>query len=197
MKRGSLYGFNPRNTGLYEARLWKAYYDRRWPTALLLLFRLLRSQFSLDALSAARAAFWGILAAVAWAPRTNDRARVQRFLTRFYAVLRDATNAPFDPSAAGAAEFNYWVVHRELDGQTGRPELADALTRIAVVVYNLPAAGVHAAGVARAEACDLVDAITAGQQLSTRSAWSAIEEALRRAYTILRDEAGEVHQVSA
>jgi len=41
MSKATLYDFNPRNTGLYEAHLWKAYYDRDWPLALLPVYRML------------------------------------------------------------------------------------------------------------------------------------------------------------
>jgi hypothetical protein len=188
MKRGSLYDFSPRNTGLYEARLWKAYYDRNWPLALSLVFRLLRSQFNLSPLQAAQATYYSICAAIAWSPRINNGERVQALLTRFYAVLRDATGAEFDPEVAGAAEFEYWAVHRCLDGQKDQPELIDALTKIAAEVYSLPTARARPAGAARARACDLVDDITTGRQAPTREAWVAVEAALREAYSRLREE---------
>jgi len=72
MSKATLYDFNPRNTGLYEARLWKAYYDRDWPLALLLVYRMLRSQFNLSQPRAALATYCTIRAAVAWAPRDNN-----------------------------------------------------------------------------------------------------------------------------
>jgi hypothetical protein len=62
MNQASLSTFNPRNTGLYEALVWKAYYDRRWQLALLLLFRMLRSQFSLTPMQALWAASWATVA---------------------------------------------------------------------------------------------------------------------------------------
>lgn len=188
LRQGNLYTFNPRNTGLYEAQLWKAYYDHRWLAALGLLFRMLRSQFSLDPLSAAQAAYWGIRAAIAWKPRENDRERVQELLTCFYTVLGAATRGHFDPSAAGAAEFSYWVIHRELDGLTEQPQLAEALAAIAAAVYSLPMTRARPAGAARARACDLVDAITAGQRPSTSKAWAEVEDLLRDAYRLLRTE---------
>lgn len=189
MSKATLYDFNPRNTGLYEARLWKAYYDRDWPLALLLVYRMLRSQFNLSPPRAAMATYYTIRAAIAWAPRDNSPEEARALLRRFYAVLRNATGATFDPNAAGDAELEYWAVHRRFDGEKGRPELIDALTHIAVIVYNLSAAEARPAGVARAHAADLVDDITAGRQAATAEAWAAIAFELRRAYSLLYDAA--------
>src|SRR5919198_2593503 len=125
--KGSLYDFNPRNTGLFEAQLWKAYYKRNWPLALFLVFRLLHSQFNLSALQAAQATYYSVRAALVWAPRVNNPERVRALLTRFYTVLRDATGGDFDPAAAGAAEFGYWGGHPRLDGQTKQTQLRGAL----------------------------------------------------------------------
>lgn len=136
-RKGSLYDFNPRNTGLYEANVWKAYYDRDWLLALALVYRMLRSQFNLGPLQGVLATYYSVRAAVAWAPRDHDTEKVRALLRRFYDVLRVATGAPFDAAAAGDAELEYWVVHRRLDGEKGRPELIDANTRIAAEVYSL------------------------------------------------------------
>lgn len=187
-RKGDLYRFSARNTGLYEAQLWKAYYSHRWLAALVYLYRVLHSQFSLDAFSAAQAALWGIRAALAWKPRDNDPERVRQALVRFYSVLQEATGGSFDPRAAGKAEFTYWVVHRELDGQPGSPQLADALAAIAAAVYGLPMERAHPAGWARARACDLVDAITAGVRPATPEAWAEVENSLREAYSLVQVE---------
>jgi len=188
-RKGSLYDFNPRNTGLYEAHVWKAYYDRDWPLALLLVYRMLRSQFNLGPLQGACATYYSVRAAVAWAPRDHDTAKVRALLRRFYGVLRNATRTPFDAAAAGDAELEYWVVHRQFDGEKGRPELIDANTRIAATVYSLSFAQARPAGVARAHAADLVDDITGGRQAPTPEAWATVAAALRSAYTLLHDAA--------
>lgn len=197
MNKASLYAFNPRNTGLYEAQVWKAYYDRRWPLALALVFRLLRSQFNLSPAQAARATWYSVRAAVAWAPRDHDVERVRALLTRFYTLLQAATGAGFDPEAAAGAELEYWVVHRQLDGQRDRPELAEALAHIAAEVYSLPLDVVRPSGAARAHAADLVDDITSGRQEPTRATWAAIEDTLRQAYSLLQDAASGRHRPGA
>lgn len=187
MRKGTLYDFNQRNTGLYEARLWKAYYDRRWPLVLALLLRLLRSQFYLGPLYALRAAYWYLRAAVIFAPPDHDDAAVRRLLQRCYAVLRAGSDGRFDPDAAGAAEHDYWVVHRRLAGHKDSSELITALTALAAEVYGLSMEQARPSAVERARACDLVDDITGGRQAPTHAAWAAIEETLRRSYTLLRE----------
>lgn len=184
---GSIYRFNPRNTGLYEARLWKAYYDRNWPLALTLLYRLMRSQFNLSPWHAARATYWGIRAAVIFAPAEHDDAKVLDALERFYMVVHSGADARFEPRAAGAAELDYWIVHRRLAGQKGMPELVASLAELSAQMYSLPAERVRASAALRAHACDLVDDITGGRQAPTVAAWSAIEETLRRSYTLLHE----------
>lgn len=186
MNKGSLYDFNARNTGLYEARLWKAYYDRRWLLALSLLFRLLRSQFNLGLAYALRATYWGIRAAIVFAPKEHDDEAVRHLLRRFYAVVHAGCAGRFDPHAAGDAELDYWVVHRRLAGQQGTPALVRSLAVLTARVYDLPLERAEPAAVERARACDLVDDITGGQQAPTRDAWAAVEIALCRSYTLLR-----------
>jgi hypothetical protein len=190
MSHGSLTTFSPRNTAVFEARLWQAYYDRRWVRSLILLYRLMRSQFNLGAVQALRATFWGTLAAIVWAPANNDRGRVGRLLIRFYRVVGAATGASFDAEAAGAAELQYWAVHRDLSGQQGTPELIAALAGIVVAVYGLSPEQARPSAAARAHACDLVDAITAGKQAPTPEAWAAISTSLRQAYSLLCEALG-------
>jgi hypothetical protein len=182
---GSLYTFSPRNTALYEARLWQAYYDHDWPRSLFLLFRLLRSQFGLSVPRALRGAYWGILAGLIWKPVDHDTARVGRLLVRFYGGVGRATQADFDPAAVGAAELDYWAIHRELSGQDGSPELVEALARITMTMYGLSRELAIPAAMPRAHACDLVDAITAGRKPATPENWAAITASLRRAYSML------------
>jgi hypothetical protein len=184
----SLYTFNPRNTGLYEARLWKAYYDCKWAQALVLLFRLMRSQFGLSPLDAARATIWGIRASIIFAPAEHDEKAVLQALERFYIVVRSGSDGRFEPRAAAAAELDYWIVHRRLAGQKGTAGLKDSLAGLAACVYGLSPAQTHPSAALRAHACDLVDDITGGRQAPTHAAWSAIEDTLRRSYTLLRLE---------
>ncbi len=93
-RKGYLYDFNPRNMGLYEANVWKAYYDRDWPLALALVYRMLRSQFNLRPLQGVFATYYSVRAAVAWTPRDHDPEKVRALLRRFYGVLRAATGNP-------------------------------------------------------------------------------------------------------
>lgn len=186
MRKGSLYEFNPHNTGLYEARLWKAYYDRRWVQVLVLLLRLLRSQFYLAPLAALRAAYWYLRAAIIFAPPDHDDMVVRCLLQRCYAVVRANTDGCFDPYAAGAAEHTYWLVHRQLAGRKDQGELVEALTALSAQVYGLTLDQARPSAAQRARACDLVDDITGGRQAPTPAAWAGIEQTLRHSYALLR-----------
>jgi hypothetical protein len=183
----ALCSFNARNTGLYEAEVWRAYYDRKWIKSLALLFRMLRSQFNLRPLAAARATIWAVRAAKAWAPVDHDRSAVGAMLERFYQILRHGTGADFDPRAAAAAELEYWAVHRDLSGRQGTPELIDSLSVISVKLYGLTAEEARPAAVARARACDLVDEITSKKVAATEERWSVIRETLHESYRRLHE----------
>ncbi len=184
---GSLFAFNPRNTGLFEAQLWRAYYDRNWPRALVLLFRLVRSQFDLSVVDALRAMRLGIQAAIVFAPVEHDDAAVRALLDRFYRVVARATGNTFEPQQVAEAEFNYWDVHRRLAGRPGSQALIDALAAIQTAVYGLSAADGQTAAAERALACDLVDDITGKRVAPTRERWLEIARTLQRSYTHLRE----------
>ena len=115
--------FDPGRVGFLEARGRQAYYARHWPRMAVLLFRLVRSQLGLPPLAALRAVRHGAKAAVAFAPAANDPATALAEPRRSYAVAPAGTGLPFDPDAAGDAEFDYWVVHRELNGRDEREPL--------------------------------------------------------------------------
>ena len=178
--------FDPGRVGFLEARGWQAYYARHWPRLAVLLFRLVRSQLGLPPLTAVRAVRHGAKAAVAFAPAANDPATARAELRRFYAVARNATGLPFDPDAAGDAEFDYWVVHRELVGQDEREPLIRALAAIPATVYGVPVETLLPSAAEREEAVRLIDRITAGLQPSTDAAWQEIAQALGRSYVLLQ-----------
>jgi hypothetical protein len=97
-------------------------------------------------------------------------------LARFYRGLRTAT---------AAAELHYWTVHRTLAGQVGAPELENALAGIVTAIYHLPRQRAMPSAIARARACDLVDAITGGRKSPTAEHWRAVVAALQDAYGLL------------
>ena len=178
--------FDPGRVGFLEARGWQAYYARHWPKMAVLLFRLVRSQLGLPPLAALRAVRHGAKAAVAFAPAANDPATARAELRCFYAVARNATGLPFYPDAAGDAEFDYWVVHRQLVGRDEREPLIRALAAVPATVYGVPVEALLPSAAEREKAVRLVDRITAGLQPSTDAAWREIAQALGRSYILLQ-----------
>jgi hypothetical protein len=179
-------GFDPAKVGRLEARGWQAYYARRWPRMALLLYRLVRTQLGLSPVAAVRAVRHGARAALAFAPAKNDPDAARAELRRFYAVARAATGLPFDPDAAGDAEFDYWVIHREIVGQEDRAPLVEALAGIPAAVYGLPADAFRPSAVERERAVALVDRITSGVHPPTEAAWQEIARTLERSHDLLR-----------
>jgi hypothetical protein len=179
-------GFDPDRVGSLEARGWEAYYARRWGRMALLLYRLVRNQLGLPPLAAVRAVRHGARAAIAFAPARNDPATARAELRRFYALAQRATGLPFDPDAAGDAEFDYWVVHHEIVGQDDRAPLIASLARIPAVVYGVPVERLLPSATERERAVWLVDRITGGQQPSTEPAWREIAATLGRSHHLLQ-----------
>jgi hypothetical protein len=179
--------FDPNRVGHLEAAGWRAYYARRWGRMAILLFRLVRNQLGLPPVAAVRAVRHGAKAAVAFAPAQNDPETARAELRCFYAIAQRASGLPFDPAAAGDAEFDYWVVHREVVGQADRARLIEALARIPAETYGVPVALLTPSATERERAVSLVDRITGGGQASTDDAWQEIATALARSYRLLQE----------
>jgi hypothetical protein len=153
----------------------------------LFLYRLVRSQLGLPPLAALRAVRHGAKAAVAFAPARNDPETARLELRRFYAIARQATGLPFDPAAAGDAELEYWVVHRQIVGHTDRARLVEVLARIPAAIYAVPVELLMPSATERERAVDLVDRITGGRQASTDDAWQEIAATLGRSHRLLQE----------
>jgi hypothetical protein len=178
--------FDPREIGFIEARLWHAHYARHWPRVVLLTYRLVRGQVGLTPGPAIKAVGHAVRAAVAWAPAQNDPDTTRRELRAFYRVVAEARGASFDPDAVGDAEYDYWVIHRQIVGQSDRALLIASLARIPALLYGVPASALMPSATERERAVRLVGLITSGQQASTDGAWREITAALAYSYELAR-----------
>src|SRR5207244_736703 len=104
--------FDPERMAYLETEGWRAYYDRKWLRAFLLLATLCREQFRLTYLSSLRAAYFATRASLAFAPRRNRPGLARAYLLKFYRLARPALDLDFDPERVADLELRYWVVHR-------------------------------------------------------------------------------------
>ena len=63
--------FDPERMAYLETEGWRAYYDRKWLRAFLLLATLCREQFRLPYVASLRAAYYATRASLAFAPRRH------------------------------------------------------------------------------------------------------------------------------
>ena len=108
--------FDPDMMARLEASGWKAYYDRKWLKALLLMLRLDQEQMHIPFPRSVVAAGTIVQASIAFAPADHDTAleQVRACLRRFYALVAAANAAGFDPDQVGDLGLDYWIVHRQL-----------------------------------------------------------------------------------
>jgi hypothetical protein len=153
--------FDPRAVGLLEARVWEAYYRRRWGVFLLASVAVVRAAFGLSWAHTLRGAWLVLRANQKWAPSPDNDPDAARALMRsFYALLREADGDDLDPARAADLEVTWWRVHRDHQ-RTPRPGSRDALSAalrdLYATSYGVPADAVHPAAVLRADAMDVSD----------------------------------------
>jgi hypothetical protein len=117
--------------------------------------------------------------------RTTENAAVTPGVLPGRRAERDAA---FDPDAVGDAEYDYWVIHREIVGQVDRAPLIASLTRIPARLYGVREACLIPSATERERAVRLVDHITSGQQPPTEGAWNEITRALVHTYELMKAE---------
>lgn len=146
--------FDPTVVGELECAAWVAYYRRDWLTFLRCALQVSRRVFGLSWATTIRCSWLVLRANQLWAPfPANDVQRSQRMMERFYRIVRQLYDEPFDPATAAALEVDWWRVHRrhQRSGEGGDcPALADALARLYAHVYGVSEREVHLAAEQRA-----------------------------------------------
>jgi hypothetical protein len=153
--------FDPRAVGLLEARVWEAYYRRRWGAFLLASVAVVRAAFGLSWGRTLRGAWLVLRANQKWAPfPDNDPDAARALMRSFYALLREADGEEPDPARAADLEVTWWRVHRDHQRRP-RPGSGDALRAalrdLYATSYGVPSDAVQPAAVLRADAMDVSD----------------------------------------
>jgi hypothetical protein len=144
--------FDPVKVGQYETANWVAYYQRKWLTLLRVSVGLVKESFQLSLPQAIYGAYLVGRAEFAAAPADNDIPKAERFMRRFYTMIKTAHRARYDVGKAAHLEVQWWVVHRQLFAQLDNEPLIGALQDLYAEVFQTDRERVRGAAERRAQA---------------------------------------------
>lgn len=174
--------FNPDRIAHYEARGWRAYYDRRWLDVLRLIVALCQEQFRIPFPASWLAAYYTTRASMAWVPVDHDVKKVQRYLEKFYRIARRYSGLKFDPQQVGELELHYFDVHRRLVGSEDKSAYIEAMTQLHSAIFGITPEQARESAEWRVKASNLVDGITGHTSIDVAGDWKRLEEYLCQCY---------------
>ena len=185
-RRVDIRSFDPDEVARREAAMWRAYYDHRALPFFTEIARLMRSQFGLGPARAALLAGLAVRAAVVFqgGHERADYVHALPLLRRYHAILRRASEVPFDPDRAAALELEWWIVHRDA-ARLPAGSLERCLAEVGAEVYQVPVDELAEHGRHRAAAATIHDQLAASGSLSEQD-WQRIKQELRSAWRSLR-----------
>ena len=181
----SLRNFDAGEVGRLEARMWRAYYERREKDVFRDLTTLLREQYNLPWLRSYGAAYQAARAAFVF-KRGRVRSDYEKALPplrRYYAAIRNSSDTPFDAGRAAELEMEWWIVHRQRESHAPE-DLEKALADVQAAVYAVPAERFAEHARLRAEAMRLRDTREAEGAVSEAD-WQRIDALLRQSWDAL------------
>ena len=179
--------FDPRKIAYYEKENWVAYYQKRWARLLVVSVAMVKQTFGLNWLQAMYGAYLVARAEIAAAPfPNNDIPRAEKYMRRFYALIKNAHHADFDINEVARLEVNWWVVHRRLFGKSDHPELINALADLYAATFCVPRERVRDAAYHRALAMVHSDRWVSEGRANDSSLLAQEEEELFKSYSALR-----------
>jgi len=183
--------FDPAKVAHYETQSWVVYYQKDWPALLRNLLGIIQSTFGLSLLQAVRAAVHATRAQVAFAPfPANDVSKAIEHQRRFYELIHRINaqyGESFEPATVAKLDVDWWVIHRQLFGQTENAPQADAVAELYAATYNVPIAQVKKAAHLRAEAMIYSDQWVKESRDPHHPLVPQIEATLLKSYQALRE----------
>jgi hypothetical protein len=179
--------FDPVKVGRYETANWVAYYQRRWLRLLRVSVMLVREAFQLPLPQAIYGAYLVGRAEFAAAPVNNDIPQAERYMQRFYAMIKRVHNGRYDVQNAARVEVNWWVVHRQLFANADNEPLIAALQALYAEVFQIDASRVRRAAELRAEAMLHSDRWVREGALDASPRIPQIEASLIASYAALKE----------
>ncbi len=188
MKATRMRTFDPRKVAYYEKENRVAYYQKRWLKLLRASVGMVRDTFGLSWWQAAYAAYLVARAEIAAASfPENDVPLAERYMRRFYALIKRVHREGFDVDQVARLEVNWWVVHRRLFGQTENQELVDALADLYAAAYRVDPERVRAAAYHRAQAMVHSDRWVTEGRREPSPLLAQVEDELIQSYASLRE----------
>jgi len=190
--------FNPDRVAHFEVESWKSYYDHTWFKLLRLVVALIQEQFHIPFPVSLLAAFYTVRASAAWAPKEHqDEAAIQADLEKFYRLALRYSGLKFDPAKVAELEFQYWVDHRRLVGQTDKTPFINTMTALHAAIFNLSLDQAKLSGERRVEANNVLDTITGHTSPNPAADWLRCEELLRQCYRSLHQASHVTNQTES
>ena len=187
---------DPQRVAQHECAMWIAYYRREWMRFVRTALFGIHHVFGLPWLSTIRASWFLLRATQLWAPcPDNDPAAARRAMERFYRLLKQHSDEPFDPSEAARLEVEWWRIHRVhqhsnavCDGRA----LVDALAALYAYAFGVPETVVRIAAEQRALAmrycdqwveagCDLESSLIAQKRAALVRSYASLAAAVQQA----------------
>ena len=152
---------DPQRVAQLESALWMAYYRREWMRFLRVALAVMRDVFGLSWASTARGSWFLLRATRLWSPDPdNDPPAARVAMERFYRVLKQHTEEPFDPAEAARLEVEWWRIHRvhqHTNASSDGRALVDALAALYAHAFGVPETTVRRAAEQRALAMRYCD----------------------------------------
>ena len=145
--------FDGHEVGALETRMWRSYYDHHAVRLFTELTAVLRKQFHFPLWRSCLGAYYAAKAAVVFQAghQRPDYLRALPDLERYYALIRQGSQAAFDDKKAAALELEWWIIHRQR-AQHPPGDLEESLAALQAEIYQRPATAFTAHAHARAEA---------------------------------------------
>jgi hypothetical protein len=177
--------FDPDRIAHFEARGWRAYYDRDWLRLCRLMVSTCQEQFRIPFPSSVVAAYYLAKGARAWAPINHDIGVVERYYGNFYRIARRHSGLAFDLHRVVQLEMRYNDIHRRLVGHDDKSEFVDALTELHAAIFGLSKEQARESAEWRVAANTTVDGISNHWSTDVEGDWARLEEQLRHCYRSL------------
>lgn len=171
----SLKAFDPDRVADLEVDMWQAYYNKERVRLFRGLLTLLREQNRYSWARASQQAYYFAKAASTFGSATSGYDRVLPDLTKGYDVMRNWTNAGFDPETVARAELAWWVARR-VPEQSDPANVGRLMALVNASIYGVPAERVSRASALRAEAAALRD------RGGANADWNAVSMLLHLSY---------------
>lgn len=184
MKKHSLKDFNPAETARLDTKMWQAYYQHRFGKLVLLLVRLMHTQFGLSWIQSIKAAYYSGHAASDFRrnSKSKDYAGSLANLEIFYKYIRKHSLEDFNAQKVAELELEWWLVHRY--PKQHRQSLEAALAHTMATLYTIKSDALKNYAEYRAKAMHIRD--TATWQTKTEPDWVEIEKQLLKSYQELK-----------